>query len=171
MGPMPKIQPELLTAAAFAPFGCVIESVASTAESMNSERFRRFDALARLDLDAGLDGIISIAECLEPSSLPYEIDLLERHPRGSQAFVPLSACRMIVVVAAAGETVSGDDLRAFVTDGQQGVQYHRGVWHMPLIAFDAGQRFLVVDADDSEHNCDEIHLAEPVLLETPPVWP
>ncbi len=139
---------------------------------MNSERFRRFDALARLDLDDGLDGIISIAECLEPSSLPYEIDLLERHPRGSQAFVPLSACRMIVVVAPAGDAVGPQDLCAFVTDGQQGIQYHRGVWHMPLIAFEAGQRFLVVDADDGEHNCDEIRLDRPVLLEPPAsAWP
>ena len=96
---------------------------------------------------------------------------MERHPRGSQAFVPLSESRMIIVVAPPGEGVDPADLRAFVSNGQQGIQYHRGVWHMPLIAFEAGQRFLVVDADDDEHNCDELALRPTVMLEAPGVWP
>ena len=77
-----------------------------------------------------------------------------------------------MVVAPRGDVVEPGSLRAFVSDGQQGIQYHRGVWHMPLISFEAGQRFLVVDADDSEDNCDEIMLAEPILLEPPAsAWP
>ena len=166
------LTPVPLTSTAFAPFGRVIECGHASADAMNSARFQRYNALAKLDLDAGLDGIISIAECIEPSSLPYQIDLMERHPRGSQAFVPLSETRMIVVVAPAGEEIDLSTLQAFVSDGRQGIQYHRGIWHMPLIAFEAGQRFLVVDADDDEHNCDEIRLAPPVVLEPPAdAWP
>ena len=164
--------PQPLTAASFAPYGNVIEGDADTVQGMNASRFQRYDALARLDLEDGVEGIISIAECLEPSSLPYTITLVERHPRGSQAFIPLAETRMIIVVAPAGDSVRAQDLRAFVSDGRQGIQYHRGTWHMPLIAFTAGQRFLIVDADDDTHNCDELTLARPVELMMPETaWP
>ena len=59
--------------------------------------------------------------------------------------MPLSPFRFVVVVAPAGEIVEVDELQAFVTNGSQGVNYHKGIWHMPLIAFEAGQNFLIVD--------------------------
>jgi ureidoglycolate lyase len=77
--------------------------------------------------------------------------------------VPLAPFRFIVVVAPAGPAVTPDDLRAFVTNGQQGISYARGVWHMPLIALEAGQQFLVVDRYGAD-NCDEHVLDTPVRL-------
>jgi len=59
--------------------------------------------------------------------------------------MPLTPCRMVVVVAPPEESVDASDLRAFVTNGRQGINYHRGTWHMPLIAFDAGREFLIID--------------------------
>jgi ureidoglycolate lyase len=157
-----------LTAAAFTPFGDVIECVgANAADDMNDARFARFDKLAHIDHDATTAGIISIAECLAPSTLPYRINLLERHPHGSQAFIPLTRFVFVVVVAPPGNPPAGEDLRAFISNGEQGINYHRGTWHMPLIGFVAGQRFLVVDADESRPNCDEITLDTPVWLEQP----
>ena len=91
--------------------------------------------------------------------------MVERHPLGSQAFVPLTRCRMVVVVAPPGESVDPQDLRAFVTNGRQGINYHRGTWHMPLIAFDEGQEFLIVDRGGSEPNCEQHTLDEAVMLE------
>ena len=92
------------------------------------------------------------------------VDFVERHPLGSQAFVPLTPCRMIVVVGPPGEAVSTGDLRAFVTNGRQGVNYRRGTWHMPLIAFEPGQEFLVIDRAGDEPNCEQHHLDENVML-------
>ncbi len=93
---------------------------------------------------------------------------MERHPLGSQAFVPLAKISFVVVVAPAGEWVRAEDLRAFVTDGTQGVNYFRGTWHMPLIALEAGQSFLVIDrgdeGPDANPNCDEVLLGRPVTL-------
>jgi ureidoglycolate lyase len=154
---------------------------------MNEARFRRFDDLCDIDMGGG-DVAISIARCRAPTTLPLRIDMVERHPLGSQAFVPLKPCRMVIVVAPPGESVEASplkpcrmvivvappgesveasDLRAFVTNGKQGINYHRGTWHMPLIAFDAGQDFLIVDRrGGKESNCETHMLDDVVMLET-----
>ena len=129
---------------------------------MNDARFDRFEDLASVDVDARV--AISIAQSRTATSLPYRFDIVERHPRGSQAFVPMDPVRFVVVVAPPGESVEAHDLRAFVTNGRQGVNYRRGTWHMPLIAFEAGQRFLIIDRAGDGPNCDEHVLDEPVLL-------
>ncbi len=160
---MITLRPVPLTRERFAPYGDVIESSFQVSEAMNEARFERFDDLCTVDIDG--DVAISVARCRTPTAMPYRVDVVERHPLGSQAFVPLARCRMVVVVAPAGESVDPGDLRAFVTNGKQGVNYHRGTWHMPLIAFDAGQEFLIVDRRGSEPNCDQHTLDEAVLLE------
>jgi ureidoglycolate lyase len=99
--------------------------------------------------------------------LPYRFDMVERHPLGSQAFVPLNGQRFVVVVAPPGESVEIESLRAFVTNGRQGVNYHRGTWHMPLIALEAGQEFLVIDRAGEGANCDPVVLSERVTLLAP----
>ena len=100
-------------------------------------------------------------------SSPHRFDMVERHPHGSQAFIPLAPFSFIVVVAPAGEAVNATDLRAFVTNGTQGVNYHKGVWHMPMIAIEAGQEFLIVDRLPARDNCEEFILGDPLILEAP----
>jgi len=156
-----------ITSERFAPFGDVIAALPDHKEVMNAARFERFDDLATVDIDAG-DGAhtaISIARSRSMTVLPYCFDLMERHPYGSQAFVPLARFRFIVVVAPAGASVEPSDLRAFVTNGQQGVNYHKGVWHMPLIALEAEQNFLIVDRAGGGGNYEEHIFGEPVTLE------
>jgi ureidoglycolate lyase len=130
---------------------------------MNDARFERFGALAEIHAH-GRRPAISIAKCRVPSVLPHRFDMVERHPLGSQAFVPLSQFVFFVVVAPAGESVEAADLRAFVTNGSQGINYHRGVWHMPMIALEEGQQFLIVDRGADGENCEEHYLSEPVTL-------
>ena len=158
------LRPMPLTAERFMPYGEVIEAAQVQGSVMNDARFDRFDKLCNIDI---VDGkvAVSMVRSRTASVLPYRIDMVERHPLGSQAFVPLSPCKMIIVVAPPTESVTPDDLRAFVTNGNQGINYRLGTWHMPLIAFASGQRFLVIDRAGEGPNCDEHFLDEPVMLQ------
>ena len=161
---MITLKPLSLTAERFAPYGDVIGTSSERNDAMNAERFERFDDLCGVDMANDGYVSVSIARCRTPTSLPYRLDMVERHPLGSQAFVPLSPCRMIVVVAPPGESVEAEDLRAFVTNGRQGINYRLGTWHMPLIAFDAGQQFLIIDRGGNEPNCETHDLEDPITL-------
>jgi ureidoglycolate lyase len=95
--------------------------------------------------------------------------MLERHPLSSQLFMPLSAAPFLVVVAPPGENVDRTSVRAFVTNGAQGVNYRRGTWHHPVIALANPSEFLVVDRVGPGANCDEFFFdGEKLLLERPP---
>lgn len=160
-----SLQAQPLTRERFAPYGDVIEAAPDGAETMNAERFERFDDLSRVDIADGGRVTISIARCRTATALPLCVDTVERHPLGSQAFVPLQDCRMVIVVAPPGATVDTADLRAFFTNGRQGFNYHRGTWHMPLIAFQSGLEFLLIERGGDGQNCDEVALDEIVMLE------
>ena len=159
------LRPIPLTAERFAPYGNVIESSRDGAIAMNDSRFQRFDDLC--DVDCGPDGrvAVSVARCRTATRLPLRVEKLERHPLGSQAFVPLQSCEMVIVVAPPGESVVLEELRAFVTTGRQGINYRRGTWHMPLIAFSPGDEFLVIDRAGADANCEELLLDDVVTLE------
>jgi ureidoglycolate lyase len=161
------LKPLPLTRERFSPFGDVIEASGRRCEAMNAARFERFGDLC--DVNVGADGrvCVSVVRCRSATRLPYRFDVVERHPLGSQAFVPLAPARFVVVVAPPAESVEPSDLRAFVTNGRQGVNYLRGTWHMPLIAFEAGQEFLVIDRAGDLPNYDEHVLDESMLLLEP----
>jgi len=157
---------EPLTAEAFRPFGDVIEAVETVRHfTINEGYAERFHDLAQVDVGTqGGRAIISIFRAL-PRALPMQLVLLERHPLGSQAFMPLSQRPYLVVVApatpdAAAPNAATPDLatvRCFRAEPGQGVNYARGTWHHPLIALDAPCDFLVVDRGGApgDHNCDE----------------
>ena len=161
------LRPLPLTSDRFAPYGDVISTTESVVSPMNEARFELFDALARADVDPDGDVAISIVRSREPTVRPYHFDMGERHPLGSQAFVPLSSFKFVVVVGAPGESIEPEGLQAFVTNGHQGVNYHRGTWHMPLIATGTAQSFLVVDRSPMAGNCEERVFDEAVVLELP----
>lgn len=158
-----SLTPLPLTSERFAPFGDVIEASRSRAVTMNDARFERFVDLCNVDVGGHVS--VSVARCRTATSLPLRVDKLERHPMGSQAFVPLQPCITVIVVAPPVEDVDVSDLRAFVTRPRQGFNYHRGTWHMPLIALSVGDEFLVVDRSDAEPNFEEIILDDAVMLE------
>ena len=143
-----------LTAVAFAPFGDVIETAGVTPRLINNGFAERFDDLARIDAGQGGGRAGLSLFAAKPRAAPVALDLMERHPLGSQAFVPLSAAPFLIVVAPIGDHVALDALQAFVTDGRQGCNYRAGVWHHPLLAL-VPQSFLVVDRHGPGANLDE----------------
>ena len=150
------LRPGPLTAEAFAPFGDVIETDGSrTHFPINAGMVERFHDLASVDtLEAGGRPGISLFVA-RPYTLPLAVTALERHPLSSQAFVPLDDRPFLLEVAPAGPEPAAHTLRAFVTNGRQGVNYARGVWHHVLLATGAPQTFVVVDRIGGDGpNCD-----------------
>ena len=154
---MKILTPEPLTAEAFAPFGKVIETDPETAIEINSGFTTRYHALAKVAVGEG-DAIISI---FDGRPRPLEIDMLERHPLGSQAFIPLERRKWLSVVA---DEPDADACRAFLCEGHQGVQYATGVWHFPLLVLEIPQQFLVVDRIGEGDNLEEVYLDDQILI-------
>jgi len=144
-----------LTAAAFAAYGDVLETRGRASEPMNQGWANRFRDVADVDV-ADNDGRVGISLVhSRADTTPVQLRLLERHPLGSQIFMPLSAHPFLVVVGVPGDVPSGDQLEAFISDGRQGVNYHKGVWHHPMIALEGASDFLIVDRSGPGNNCDE----------------
>ncbi|MGV7241210.1 ureidoglycolate lyase [Caballeronia sp. M23-90] len=160
---MKKLAVEPLTKAAFEPFGEVIELEGAKQIPINLGTTMRFHDLARIDVeDEGGRTLVNLFRG-QPRVLPFEVSMLERHPLGSQAFVPLNDRPYLVVVAPAGE-LKPSAIRAFVTRGWQGVNYAKGVWHHPLIALDEVSDFIVVDRGGDGVNLNEQQLEESLWL-------
>lgn len=145
---------EPLTERAFAPFGRVLQAQGAHQFPINQGTTTRFHALAVADPGADGQAILSIfrgTRCADP----IEIAMLERHPFGSQAFMPLAAHPWLVVTALRPQAAA---LRCFRATGVQGVQYHAGVWHHPLLVLAPEQDFLVVDRQGPGDNLEVVRI-------------
>jgi ureidoglycolate lyase len=159
------LRPEPLSAAAFAPFGQVIEARPDGSHhGINEGYAARYHDLAQVDTTAD-DGrtLVNIFRA-RPRALPLKLSLVECHQLGSQLFMALSPQRFLVVVAAAGPAPHADDLRCFVASEGQGVNLSRGTWHHPLLALGDGGDFLVIDRGSDADDC-EVH-----ALDQAEVW-
>jgi len=154
-----QLKPTLLSTEAFAPFGDVIQIEGAQHFEMNGGKLERYYDLANINIGTATGGrpVMSIAKCVQTTELPLDIAFLERHPHGSQAIFPLFSQGMIVVAAPVGESISPDSIRAFYSNGTQGINFHTGVWHLPIIALEPGQAFMIVDRGGPNMNCDEFY--------------
>lgn len=131
-----------LAKSAFAGFGEVLEAVGEPDKIINQGLCGRWHDLATLDMTDGRAGISLFRA--EPRSLPYSLDMMERHPDGSQAFLPMSRDPFLVVVAPDDGGRPGTP-RAFITAPGQGVNYFRGTWHGVLAPLGGPGLFAVID--------------------------
>ena len=162
---MLELRAEPLTPEAFAAFGDVIDSRSSDHFMINSGRTRRHHDLAKVEVAGESPRVLISIFVSRPVEVPLELTFLERHPLGSQAFMPLHEEQFLVVVAPPGDTVDPAAVRAFITDGRQGVNYAKGTWHAIQSVLEREGEFLVVDRGGAGHNCDEYPLNIRVTLE------
>jgi ureidoglycolate lyase len=152
-----RIGTEPLTPEAFAPFGDVLSAAGRPDRLINQGLCGRFHDRARLDFGTGRAGI-SIFDAV-PRALPYRLDMVERHPDGSQAFLPMTEHPFLVIVAP-DEGVPGTP-RAFLTAPGQGINLLRSTWHGVLAPLHAPGLFAVVDRIGDGPNLEEHWFDEP----------
>lgn len=163
------ITPTPLTQKAFSIFGDVIEASAEVNNfAINDGYTQRYHDLANIDVnevDADNNkghAIVSIFRST-PLAQPIAIKMMERHPYGSQAFIPMGENPYLVVVAPAGE-FELSKVKVFIANSNQGVNYHKGTWHHFCLALGSESDFLVVDRGGKGDNCDVLKLDGSLLI-------
>ena len=162
------IQP--LTREAFAPFGDVLEATGTPTMMINQGLCGRYHDLANIDIasteiEEGKAGI-SLFDA-QPRTLPYRLDMMERHPLGSQAFIPMSMTTFLVIVAPDKKGQPGLPL-AFLTTPGQAINFHRNTWHGVLTPLQAPGLFAIFDRIGSARNLQEFWFEKPYSVISDP---
>jgi ureidoglycolate lyase len=158
---MIELRPRPLTAETFAPFGDVIDTARVTPRIINQGFARRYNDLCTIDV-ATQNGAVNISLfAANPRPRPIAITLMERHPLGTQAFVPMQDTSWLVLVCI--DPLRIETYRCFSASGRQGVNYARNTWHHPLLVFEPAH-FLIIDRKGEGANLEEVALAEPLTL-------
>ncbi|GAA0771662.1 ureidoglycolate lyase [Roseibium denhamense] len=152
-----------LTADLFAPFGDVLEAAGTPDKIINQGKCGRYHDLAAPDIvgDGARAGISLFHS--EKRTLPYKLELVERHPLGSQAFIPMTQAPFLVIVCPDENGRPGRPL-AFTTAPGQGINLHRGTWHGVLTPLADPGLFAVVDRIGDGDNLEEFWFDEPFLV-------
>ena len=145
------IKPKPINKENFKKFGDMITTDNIKPLEINDGYAKRYDGIANLDAkkDDG-ESIISIFSALK-RSFPMKIDMMEKHPLGSQAFIPMKETTFLAFVAPEGDRPDLSKVEAFIIPKGVGVNYNAGIWHFPLIATE-DMNFLVVDRKGSGDN-------------------
>ena len=149
---MEKIfKPVKITRQNFADFGDLISSDNIKPMDINAGYAKRFDNLA--DLNTSKDEgktIVSIFSALK-RTFPMTIDMMEKHPLGSQAFIPMKETTFLSFVAPPGKFPEINKIQSFIIPPKMGINYKPGIWHFPLISTE-DTNFLVIDRKGKGEN-------------------
>lgn len=157
----PTIRIEPLDGRAFAPFGDVLDTSGTPDRLINQGLCGRHHDRARLEFNDGRAGI-SVFDAA-PCDLPYRLEMVERHPEGSQAFLPMTGHPFLVIVAPDERGAPGAP-RAFRTAPHQGINLLRGTWHGVLTPLHGPGIFAVVDRIGAGANLEEYWFDAPYLV-------
>lgn len=155
----------LLNAADFAPYGDVIEVAGDPDKVINEGMCDRFHDRAKLDFSDGVAGI-SLFNA-KARHLPHIVTMVERHPAGSQAFIPITQTRFMVVVAD-DENGTPVNPKAYLTKPGQSINLHRGIWHGVLAPLAEPGQFAVIDRIGAGTNLEEHWFETPYVIESVP---
>lgn len=160
------IIPKPLTRENFSAFGDVIEAnFESNNFPINDGFTQRYHDLAKVDVNDNNGHVLINIFRSTPLVQPIAIKMMERHPRGSQAFIPMGTNAYLVVVAPAGE-FDVSHIEVFIANSNQGVNYHKGTWHHYCLALGSESDFLVVDRGGEGDNCDVLELDGSLVIAT-----
>ena len=145
------IKPIKITKSNFATYGDLISSDDVKPMDINAGFAKRFDDLANINTskDEGKT-IVSIFSALK-RTFPMKIDMMEKHPLGSQAFIPIKETTFLSFVAPSGESPEISKIQSFIIPPKTGINYKPGIWHFPLISTE-DTNFLVIDRKGDGNN-------------------
>jgi len=145
------IEPKPITKENFSKFGDMITTENIKPLEINNGYAKRFDEIAKIDTSSGNgETTISIFSVLK-RSFPMKIDMMEKHPLGSQAFIPMKETTFLTIVSPEGDKLNLEKIESFIVPKGIGVNYKTGIWHFPLISTE-DMDFLVVDRKGSGDN-------------------
>ena len=145
------VKPIKITRSNFSAFGDLISADDISFMDINAGYAKRFDNLANINTskDKG-ETIVSIFSALR-RTFPMKIDMMEKHPLGSQSFIPMKETTFLSFVAPAGESPEISKIQSFIIPPKTGINYKPGIWHFPLISTE-DTNFLVIDRKGSGEN-------------------
>lgn len=162
-----EIKAEQITQKLFSPYGDLISTrsdvTPSKANLGYADRFNHLTHLRNLRGEKA-EANLCLFSC-QPmvKGKTFKITLLERHSQSSQVFIPMSGVKRYLVIVALGATPDLKTLKAFLVSGEQGISYHPGVWHHPLVAMDQISNFAcLVWENATSEDCDEVNLQTPI---------
>ena len=145
------IKPTGITRENFAAYGDLISTDSIKPMDINAGYAKRFNDLAKINTSKNKgETIVSIFSALK-RSFPMKIDMMEKHPLGSQAFIPMKETTFLSFVAPPGASPEISKIQSFIIPPKMGINYKPGVWHFPLIATE-DVNFLVVDRKGKDNN-------------------
>ena len=163
---MKTLVAKMLTRESFAEFGDVIDTGGGNHYPINGGRAERYRDLATADAQGPNGRVLISIVTGTPYEFPLKLTMVERHPFGSQAFVPMSPRPFLVVVCHDSDAGPGEP-QAFLTHPGQGVNYPRNTWHGVLTPIGADQDFLVVDRGGDGNNLEEHFFDVPYEIHLP----
>ena len=145
------IKPIKISRKNFASFGDLISTAGTSSININAGYAKRFGNLANINTlkDKGKT-VVSIFTALK-RTFPMKIDMMEKHPLGSQAFIPMKETTFITFVAPPGEEPEIDKIESFIVPPLTGINYKPGIWHFPLISTE-NMNFFVIDRKGPGNN-------------------
>ena len=165
-----ELKTQKLTSKSFALYGDVLSTENTQMKIINSGFAQKHFNLCAIDSREN-DGLSAVhIYVAKKRTFPLHISMLEKHPFFSQAFIPRSSEAFLVVVALGEDEPDLNTLKVFITNGNQGVHYKRGVWHFPLISLKEDEQFIVIDRTNSIQTkskieeCIEYHLEDKIQI-------
>ena len=139
-----KITAKKINKKNFKKFGQIIDTNKKKYFRINNGFAKRYDNLGKIDTSIKKGKTIVSIFSAKKRKFPMKIDMMEKHPLGSQAFVPMSNAEFLVFVAPKGKKPNTKKIKSFIVPKQTGINYKPGIWHFPLISTKS-MNFLVVD--------------------------
>ena len=138
------IKPKKITRKNFKKFGDLICTKKIRPININNGYAKRFDNLCKINTSSKKGNTIVSIFSAKKRKFPMSIKMMEKHPLGSQAFIPMNETKFFVFVAPKGKKPNINSIKSFLVPKQTGINYKPGIWHFPLIST-KNMNFLVID--------------------------